>query len=110
MKLRAACLPAALAIALLALPAFADTLLVQRAQAAERRGLPQRGMSMAQVQENFGAPARKHAPVGGGSRNNPPITRWDYPAFSVYFEHGHVVDSVVAKASDLEIGPAPARN
>ena len=103
-------LAAALACAL-ALPASAsgDTLLIQRTQAAAKMTLPKRGQSMAAVEAAFGAPALKHAAVGGGSASNPPITRWDYPAFSVYFEHGHVVDSVVAKASELEIGPAPAR-
>jgi len=104
-----ALLAAVLACAL-ALPAAADTLLVQRTRVAADMKLPARGQSMAAVQSAFGAPARKHAPVGGGSASNPPITRWDYPAFSVYFEHGHVVNSVVAKASELEIGPAPARD
>ena len=42
-----------------------------------------------------------------GSVHTPPITRWSYPTFSVYFENSHVVDSVLAKASELEIGPAP---
>ena len=104
--------PVALLSAVLALavvhPASADTLLIQRAQVAAKMKLPARGQSMAAVESAFGAPARKHAAVGGGSPSNPPITRWDYPAFSVYFEHGHVVNSVVAKASELEIGPAPA--
>ena len=100
-------LSAALALAF-ALPASADTLLIQRAQVAANMKLPARGQSMAAVEAAFGAPSRKHAAVGGGSPSTPPITRWDYPAFSVYFEHGHVVNSVVAKASELEIGPAPA--
>ena len=94
---------------LAALPASADTLLVQRAQLAAKMDLPRRGQSMAAVEAAFGAPARKHAAVGGGSASTPPITRWDYEGFSVYFENGHVVNSVVAKASELEIGPAPAR-
>ena len=93
----------------LALPAAADTLLIQRAQVAASMALPKRGQSMAAVEAAFGAPAARHAAVGGGSASNPPITRWDYPAFSVYFEHSHVVNAVVTKASELEIGPAPAR-
>lgn len=91
-----------------ALPAHADTLLVQRAEAAGRTALPRRGDSMAKVETAFGAPVRKHAPVGGGSARTPAITRWDYPNFSVYFEHAHVVNSVLAKANELELGPAPA--
>jgi hypothetical protein len=108
MNRTAALLLATVACAL-ALPAAADTLLIQRAQVAAKMVLPRRGQSMAAVEAAFGAPARKHAPVGGGSASNPPITRWDYPTFSVYFENGHVVNSVVAKASELEIGPAPAQ-
>jgi len=60
------------------------------------------------VEATFGAPTTRHAPVGGGSASTPPITRWDYPAFSVYFENSHVVNAVLTKASELEIGPAPA--
>ena len=89
--------------------AHADTLLIQRVQAAGQVSLPKRGASMASVEASFGAPVSRHAPVGGGSASTPPITRWDYPTFSVYFENSHVVNSVLAKASELEIGPAPAR-
>ena len=51
---------------------------------------PTRGASMAQVEAQYGAPTERHAAIG-----NPPITRWDYPGFSVFFEHQHVVHSVV---------------
>jgi hypothetical protein len=102
-------LPVVLCTCLLAaaLPASAETLLVQRAQAAEKANLPRRGQSMSAVEAAFGAPVQKHAAVGGGSVHTPPITRWDYATFSVYFENGHVVNSVLTKASELEIGPAP---
>ena len=96
-------------LAALALPAAqADTLLIQRANVAQRQDLPKRGVSMAQVETRYGAPQQKFAAVGGGSPRTPPITRWQYPTFSVYFENSHVVDAVLAKASPLEIGPAPA--
>jgi hypothetical protein len=52
---------------------------------------PTRGMTMEQVSSKFGAPVSKVAPVG-----NPPISRWEYPGFVVYFEHEHVIHSVVA--------------
>ncbi len=39
-----------------ALPAHADTLLVQRAEAAGRTALPRRGDSMAKVETAFGTP------------------------------------------------------
>jgi hypothetical protein len=93
--------------ALSAPPARAETLLIQRVAVASKADLPRRGASMAAVEARYGAPAQKFAPVGGGSKRTPPITRWAYPTFSVYFENSHVVDAVLAKASPLEIGPAP---
>jgi hypothetical protein len=50
---------------------------------------PARGMSMRSVEERFGAPATRHATVG-----QPPITRWDYETFSVFFEHDKVIHAV----------------
>lgn len=95
---------------LLQAPASADTLLVDRVK-AETQAMPARGQSMAQVEAGFGAPERKHAAVAGpGDRqHNPPITRWDYAGFSVYFEHSHVVDAVAAKANPNEVGPKPVQ-
>src|SRR5271165_7509442 len=52
---------------------------------------PSRGMTMDQVASKFGAPVTKVPPVG-----NPPIARWEYPGFVVYFEHEHVIHSVIA--------------
>lgn len=98
----------AFALALASPLACADTLLIQRAQVAQGQDLPKRGTSMAQVQARFGAPQQKYPSVGGGGPHTPPITRWQYPTFSVYFENSHVVNAVLTKASALEIGPAPA--
>jgi hypothetical protein len=61
---------------------------------------PTRGSSMSSVEQKFGAPSQKHAAVGGCSSGispckTPPITRWDYPGFSVIFENEHVVEAVV---------------
>ena len=109
MKLAPLTLPAILALLAPSHPAAADTLLIQRAQVASHANLPKRGASMAAVEAAFGAPVTRHAAVGGGSAKTPPITRWDYPTFSVYFENSHVVNAVLAKASELEIGPAPAQ-
>lgn len=53
---------------------------------------PTRGTSMAQVERRFGAPAERYAAVG-----QPPITRWVYPGFVVYFEYDHVVHAVVTR-------------
>ena len=51
---------------------------------------PHRGETMRQVETRFGAPERRYPAVG-----QPPITRWDYARFSVYFEFTRVVHSVV---------------
>ncbi len=51
---------------------------------------PSRGMTMRGVEERFGAPETRAAAVG-----QPPITRWDYPAFSVFFENDRVLHTVV---------------
>jgi len=50
---------------------------------------PARGQTMAAVEAKFGAPQTRHDAVGA-----PPITRWDYAAFSVYFEKDRVIDAV----------------
>jgi hypothetical protein len=50
-------------------------------------------MTMNQVAAKFGAPVSKIPAVG-----NPPISRWDYPGFVVYFEREHVIHSVVANS------------
>jgi len=51
--------------------------------------LPQKGQSKRAVLERFGLADEEHKPVG-----QPPITRWDYREFSVYFEYDHVINSV----------------
>jgi hypothetical protein len=51
-------------------------------------------MTMEEVSSKFGAPAAKVPAVG-----NPPISRWEYPGFIVYFEADHVIHSVVSDSS-----------
>ena len=53
---------------------------------------PARGSSMQTVEGRFGAPASKHAAVG-----TPPISRWDYPGFSVFFENSLVIHAVATQ-------------
>lgn len=102
---------AASVLLLASLPATsrADVLLIERVEARSDVTLPRRGTLMAQVESQFGAPLRKHAPVGGNLPQHPPITRWDYPQFSVYFEHSHVVNAVVNRALPNEQGPKPVQ-
>ncbi len=63
-----------------------------RIEAGEHVGVdaPTRGMNMDNVRDVFGQPRDRRGPVG-----DPPITRWDYDGFSVYFEHNLVLHSVV---------------
>jgi hypothetical protein len=49
---------------------------------------------MGQVSSKFGAPTTKIPAVG-----SPPISRWEYPGFVVYFEADHVIHSVVSDSS-----------
>jgi len=58
------------------------------------RGLPRphRGARMEQVVARFGEPAQRLAAVG-----EPPITRWVYPEYTVYFEDDRVLTSVVPR-------------
>ena len=51
--------------------------------------VPTRGMTMSQVERSFGAPDKRLQPKG-----DPPITRWVYGEFIVYFEYKHVIHSV----------------
>lgn len=53
---------------------------------------PSRGMAMTEVETKFGAPQQIAHPKG-----EPPITRWQYPSFTVYFEHQYVIHSVLHK-------------
>lgn len=85
-------MPRALLIFALLLPfgVFADTLYIPIGQQGPGElHLPQLGDSQRSVLERFGLADEEHPSVG-----NPPITRWDYREFSVYFEHTHVINSV----------------
>lgn len=71
--------------------ARADTLIVEgideaSASSAQR---PSRGMTMDKVETTWGQPVLKQNAVG-----DPPITRWEYADFVVYFEYRHVIHAV----------------
>ena len=71
--------------------ARADTFILegleQSQQTAAQR--PARGMTMDKVAAKWGAPVAKDAAVG-----KPPITRWEYGDFVVFFEYDHVIHAV----------------
>jgi hypothetical protein len=75
--------------------AGAETIAVDNGIAVKESDVvtPARGMTMDQVATKFGTPVTKVPAVG-----NPPISRWEYPGFIVYFEADHVIHSVVANS------------
>jgi hypothetical protein len=77
-----------------ATPALAETLSTDTGNPAAAGDRPNRGSSMATVESRFGAPSNRHAAVG-----TPPISRWDYPQFSVYFENDRVLHTVLVKSA-----------
>lgn len=81
--------------ALLVTPASAEVLLIEAIHqeppnSAEGLPRPRGGMTMDQVRKTFGAPLKEHPWVG-----DPPITRWDYDKYSVFFEYDKVLNTVV---------------
>ncbi len=83
-----------LTLILLASPALlpADVLLIEQVRQAEGMAVPQNGQSKAEVEAAFGAPKDTTGPVG-----DPPITRWTYEHWSVYFEFDRVLFTVLNK-------------
>lgn len=51
---------------------------------------PTRGMTMDQVRKRFGKPIKMLPAVG-----KPPITRWVYGQYTVYYENQYVIHSVM---------------
>lgn len=96
-----------LALGSLSSLAQADTLLIDRVKRETSISMPHRGMSMDSVISSFGEPEQRLAAVGGESTQHPPITRWVYANFTVYFEHSHVVNAVANRSNELEQGPKP---
>ncbi len=52
-------------------------------------GKPTRGMTQASVEASYGAPQTTRQAVG-----DPPISRWEYAEFVVFFEFDKVIHSV----------------
>lgn len=86
--------------------AHAETLLVDGHVMVAKTDIarPTGGMTMAAVEARFGTPRERHPTIG-----KPPITRWDYDRFSVFFEKDRVIDAVVpASAQNPATAPAVA--
>ena len=76
--------------------ALAETVVVDDKVAVRESNVnrPARGMLMSAVEQKFGAPLNRHPAVG-----QPPITRWDYDGFAVFFEKDRVIHAVVTAGS-----------
>jgi len=75
-------------------------LLLSGSLAALADDLPHKGMTMKQVARSYGQPKEKLPPVG-----HPPISRWLYNDYTVYFDHTSVITTVVTGRPPA---PAPA--
>jgi hypothetical protein len=75
----------------------ADVLLIEEVRQAERMEVPSNGMKQSEVRDRFGTPSKTDPPVG-----DPPITRWDYEGWSVYFEYDLVLYTVLHKGQVLD--------
>lgn len=75
----------------LSVPAHAEIIRIPIGQQGHAETtIPSRGDSKNKVLDHFGLADEEHPAVG-----QPPITRWDYREFSVYFEGNRVINSVL---------------
>lgn len=72
--------------------AKADEVKVPVAEQGDKQNIqvPKRGITKSQVEQKFGTPNNVEGPVG-----EPPITKWIYNGYTVYFEYDHVIHSVI---------------
>lgn len=85
-----------LALTVAATTAAADKLLLEGLDevAGSTSQRPARGTSMESVEARYGSPVSRVSPIG-----DPPISRWEYPGFTVFFEHEHVIHAVVRRGT-----------
>ena len=89
----------ALTLALAAPLANAETIKIPVGQQQSTDGgiqLPQHGETSSAVKALYGEPAKWTQAVG-----EPPISRWEYPGFAVYFEHDRVIHAVVIGSAKM---------
>ena len=58
----------------------------------EQSGKPSRGMTQERVEAEYGSPQSRRSAVG-----EPPIARWEYGNFVVFFEYDRVIHSVTKR-------------
>lgn len=61
---------------------------------------PRRGITKSQVRSRFGEPESTRPAVG-----DPPISAWEYSGYIVYFEHDHVLHSVIKRNRQAASNP-----
>ncbi len=66
-----------------------DMSAADRSTTFDAAGKPTRGMTQDAVEASFGVPSDTREPVG-----DPPITRWEYANFVVFFEYDRVIHAV----------------
>ncbi len=73
---------------------YAESLIIENIDksSAALTERPNRGMSMETVESKWGKPAVKRNAIG-----EPPISRWEYPTFVVYFEYSNVIHAVATR-------------
>lgn len=72
----------------------AEEIIIPLNQQGEQTPRPTLGQTKAQVSTAFGLPIRTQTDVG-----QPPISRWHYKKFTVYFEGNTVIHSVLKHKS-----------
>jgi hypothetical protein len=86
-----------LAVTWMPMAVSGDVLVLDEVRQVEKMDLPTNGLSKSEVETRFGAPSKRHNAVG-----EPPITRWDYENYSVYFEYDLVLFSVLAEGHVID--------
>jgi len=66
-----------------------DILRINVGQQGSAVMMPSKWESKSDVEAQFGQPVGRYQPVG-----TPPITRWVFDRFTVYFEYDHVIHAV----------------
>jgi len=81
-------------------PVAADVLLMESIESSPAVDNPRTGMNMDSVRAKYGNPVQEYPAVStSGDPLHPPITRWDYNGYSVFFEHDVVLHSVVHRTA-----------
>ena len=69
-----------------------DTGVSNQSSTFDQAGKPTRGMTQAKVEADYGSPQNARQAVG-----EPPITRWEYANFVVFFEYDRVIHAVTKR-------------